>query len=116
LHSLSCSFLPIFFMTFKQAIIHKLLRRKLRFEQYEPRNKQEAKSTSKGNDATSSCLWSKVRIGQLGHKGHYYIEFGGNLLSLLLLFGSYSLWRSYLKQPYFLRQYLYWNLYLELYI
>ena len=39
--------------------------------------------------------------------------FGGNLLSLLLLFGAYSLWRSYLKQPYFLRQSLYWNSYLE---
>jgi hypothetical protein len=38
-------------MTFKQAIIHKLLRRKLRIEQYEPRNKQEAKPASKRNDA-----------------------------------------------------------------
>jgi len=32
---------------------------------------------------------------------YWSVYFGGNLLSLLLLFGSYSLWRSYLKQPFY---------------
>jgi hypothetical protein len=49
-------------MTFKQAIIHKLLRRKLKIEQYEPRNKPQANSASKRNDAR----WNKTALGPRG--------------------------------------------------
>jgi hypothetical protein len=49
-------------MTFKQAIIHELLRWKLRIEQYKPGNKPEAKSASKRNYAR----WNKTALGPRG--------------------------------------------------